>query len=86
MSKFSFVVATILSMSVATAVAKAAPVTQRLQIASTSINIPGSNEIRDRHQSASGDSEHQATTSGVHADRSAVWDLEPESISRGTEP
>jgi hypothetical protein len=86
MSNFSLAVATILSLSAGTAMAKPAPVTQTMQIASTQIDIRGSHEIRDRRQLASGGGEYPGTMTGAHATQPPVWDQEPESINRGTEP
>jgi hypothetical protein len=86
MSKFFLAVATILSLSAGTAMAEPAPVRQKMQIASTQIDIRGSDEIRNRRQLASGAGEYLGMTTGVHATQPSVWDQEPESISRGTEP
>jgi hypothetical protein len=86
MSKFFLAVATILSLSAGTAMVKPAPVRQRMQIASSQIDIRGSDEIRNRRQLASGGDEYLGTTTGAHATQPAVWGQEPESINRATEP
>jgi hypothetical protein len=65
---------------------KPAPVRQRMQIASSQIDIRGSDETRNRRQLASGGDEYLGTTTGAHATQPAVWGQEPESINRGTEP
>jgi hypothetical protein len=65
---------------------KPAPVRQRMQIASSQIDIRGSDEIRNRRQLASGGDEYLGTTTGAHATQPAVWGQEPESINRATEP
>jgi hypothetical protein len=86
MSNFSLAVATILSLSAGTAMAKPVPVTQQTQIASTQIDIRGSHEIRDHRLLAGGGGEYLGTTTGAHATQPADLDQEPESINQGTEP
>lgn len=86
MSKYSLAVAALLSLSAATAMAKPAPVGQRMQIASSQIDIRGSDAIHNRRQLASGADEYLGTTTGAHATQPAVWGQEPESINQGTEP
>ena len=86
MSKFSLAVATILSLSAGTAMAQPGPVRQRMQIASSQIDIRGSDEIRNRRQLARGGDEYLGTTTSPHAAQPTVWGQEPESIDQGTEP
>jgi hypothetical protein len=86
MSKFFLAVATILSLSAGTAMAQPGPVGQRIQIASSQIDIRGSDEIRNRRQLARGGDEYLGTTTSLHAAQPTVWGQEPESIDQGTEP
>jgi hypothetical protein len=86
MSNFSLAVATILSLSAGTAMAKPVPVTQHMQIASTQIDIRGSHEILDRRPLAGGGGKYLGTTTGAHATQPGDLDQEPESINLGTEP
>ena len=86
MSKFFLAVATILSLSTRTAMAKPAPVGQTTQTASNQIDVRGSDAIPNRSQLDTGRDGYPGTTTGAHATRPADWDQEPESISGGTEP
>ena len=86
MSKFSLAVATILSLSAGTAMAQPGPVRQRIQLASSQIDIRGSDEIPNRRQLARGGDEYLVTTTSPHAAQPTVWGQEPESIDQGTEP
>jgi hypothetical protein len=86
MSKFFLTVATILSLSAGTAMAKPAPVGQTMQTASSQIGIRGSDAIPNRSQLETGSDGYPGTTTGAHATRPADWGQEPESISGGTEP
>jgi hypothetical protein len=86
MWKFFLTVATILSLSAGTAMAKPAPVGQTMQTASSQIDIRGSDAIPNRCQLETGSDEYLGTTTGAHATRPADWGQEPESISGGTEP
>jgi hypothetical protein len=75
-----------LSLGVGAAMAEPAPVRQKMQTASTQIDIGGSHQIGNRRRLASGGSEHLGTTMGAFATQPAIWHQEPESINRGTEP
>jgi hypothetical protein len=86
MWKFSLAVAMILSLSAGTAMAKPSPLKQKMQVASTQIDMRGSDDMRDRRQLASGDGEYPGTATGAHATQPPVGDQAPESINRGTEP
>jgi hypothetical protein len=86
MSIFLLAVAAILGLSAETAMANPALVRQRTQIASSQIDIRGSDQIRNRRQLAAGDGEYLGTTIGAYATHPSVWDQEPETINQGTEP
>jgi hypothetical protein len=84
MSKFFLAVAATLSLTAGAAMAKPVPIRQQTQIASTQIDIRGSHEVGNLRLASGG--EHLGTTTGAHATQPAVWQQEPESINRGTEP
>jgi hypothetical protein len=73
-----FAAATILTLSMATAMAEPAQVRQQMQVASTHADILGSNTIRDRSSTAAG-----TDATPIQPSDSCP---EPESIERGTEP
>ncbi len=83
---FFLAIATILSLSAGTAMAKSAPVTQTTQIASSQTDIRDSDAIFNHRQLASVGDEYLGTTTAAHATPPAGWGQEPESISLGTEP
>ena len=81
-----FVAATILTLSMATAMAEPAQVRQQTQIASTHTEIRNSSETRNRSAFAATDDERTATGTDVIPGQPVDADPEPESINEGTEP
>jgi hypothetical protein len=94
MIKIFLGITTILSLTIETAMAEQAQVTQRLQVGSTHTAIRGSDKIRNHVQFAArvgaypktAIGAYPQTAIGAHPTQPAPLDQEPESIGQGTEP